>query len=80
MSLDESIRSAIESYAPRTTELAVNAIVTRVLSEVSVAPIELVDPVDLSMASNGYGQYPDGYTLTAQGVIKITNAVKEGSI
>lgn len=42
----------------------------------SLNAIQLVDPVDLELVSDGYGQYPNGYKLTEKGIRKIMSALR----
>jgi hypothetical protein len=39
--------------------------------------LSLVNPVDLTMTSNGHGEFPDGFKLTQKGVDYIVEQLKK---
>lgn len=45
--------------------------------EEKLTSLVLVDPSDLTLTSDGYGQFPNGYKLTKQGIDKIIKLLKQ---
>lgn len=39
--------------------------------------IRLVDPSDITMVSDGYGEFPDSYKFTDEGIEDLTEEIKE---
>jgi hypothetical protein len=39
--------------------------------------VELYDPQDLKMVSNGYGEFPNSYILSERGIEKMVKLIKE---
>jgi hypothetical protein len=43
----------------------------------ALSQVTLVDPYHMTMVSNGYGEFPDGFKLTEIGSERLTEKLKE---